>query len=159
MQYLYYYRRYLFNPPTPQGSNGGGHRIKNTYTHSDIKFVNYYMRNIFLILIIPVFLIAEDEYPFFSDIEKQLEFEERRIVIKEVDHVLIQSWDVTLSIIVPPKCYSLAITSQKHCVTQPCSSHQKRIIIISQIMLEAGCSERYLRCLQAEGLLAITERP
>ena len=43
------------------------------------------MTNLLLILLLLVgnTLIAEDEYPYFSDLEKQLKFEEKRIYVKE----------------------------------------------------------------------------
>ena len=43
------------------------------------------MRYLLIILSLLSFVLSEDVYPYFSDIEKQLEFEEKRIIITEVN--------------------------------------------------------------------------
>ena len=43
------------------------------------------MHRILLSILITTSLFAEDEYPYFGDMKKQLEFEEEKIIINEVD--------------------------------------------------------------------------
>ena len=47
--------------------------------------LNYNMRRLLVLSLFLSVFIANDEYPYFTDVSKQLEFEERRIYVNEVE--------------------------------------------------------------------------
>ena len=48
------------------------------------------MRKTLIILFVIQWIFPQDEYPYFSDITKQLEFEKNKIYVKEIDEREIQ---------------------------------------------------------------------